>query len=153
MIEVEGYADLVELGRGGYAIVYRARQLAVGRTVALKVLSRIDLDDRAFERFDAECRSMGALSWHPNIVTVYDAGRTPGGVPYLAMELLDAGSVAERLHRRGPLPWDEVANLGVQVADALAAAHDVGVLHRDVKPENIPKSTSNSSGVTYIFNL
>jgi serine/threonine protein kinase len=137
VVEVDGFEDLREIGRGGFSVVYEARQVMVGRPVALKVLSRIDLDEAAFARFEQECHAMGALSWHPHVVVVFDAGRTPGRTPYLAMELLSGGSLADRLRVGGPIDWREALTLGVQVADALAAAHAVGVLHRDIKPENI----------------
>ena len=134
---VAGYTILAELGRGGFAVVYRARQDTVGREVALKVLSRVDLDERALERFRREARAMGALSWHPHIVVVHDAGQAADGVPYLAMEYLEQGSLGDRLRASGPLPWDAVARIGVEIAGALETAHREGLLHRDLKPENL----------------
>jgi sugar lactone lactonase YvrE len=133
---VPGYVLLEELGRGGCAIVYEARQDAFGRTVALKVLTRL-LDDGLARRFERERRAIGALSSHPNIVTVHDAGLTATGEPYIAMELMDGGSLADRLRIRGPLPHHEVVTIGAAIADGLAAAHRAGLLHRDVKPGNV----------------
>ncbi len=134
---ITGYADLVEIGRGGYAIVYRARQEAMGRTVAVKVLARMDVSGDLLRRFRRECEAMGMLSWHPHIVVVHDAGSTESGSPYLAMEHLPAGSLGDRLRADGALPWTDVLAIGVQLADALEAAHRAGLLHRDVKPENV----------------
>ena len=134
--EIEGYSDLTQIAKGGFGVVYRAHQDRLDRTVALKVLAVSDLTDRDLQRFDRECRAMGALSWHPNVVAVLDSGVTADGNPYLAMEYLPAGSLADRL-RRGPMPWAEVVEAGVEVAGALGAAHAAGTLHRDLKPENI----------------
>ncbi|QYG94099.1 protein kinase [Iamia sp. SCSIO 61187] len=135
-VEIPGYDDLVEIGRGGFAVVYRARQVRLQRLVAVKVLTGTDTSDAALERFERECGAVGALSGHPNVVAVHDAGTTADGRPYLAMELVAGGTLAHRL-AEGPLPVDEVLAVGARLADALAAAHAAGVLHRDVKPENV----------------
>lgn len=135
--EVEGYDDLTVLGRGGFATVYRARQLAFDRPVALKVLEAAATDDRTLQLFTRECRAAGALSWHPHVVPVYDAGQTSIGAPYLAMELLPGGTLDDALAASGPLePAVALAHV-VDIADALAAAHEEGLLHRDVKPANV----------------
>ncbi|MFN0091123.1 MAG: serine/threonine-protein kinase [Acidimicrobiales bacterium] len=136
MLEVPGYEDLSEIGRGGFAVVYRARQVSLNRPVALKVLYRGGVDPRVFDRFLRECEVMGSLSWHPRIVGVYDAGRLDTG-GFLALEHLDGGTLDDRLTRAGRIPWPEVVSIGIQVADALHAAHLAGVLHRDVKPQNV----------------
>ncbi|MCB1015675.1 MAG: serine/threonine protein kinase, partial [Acidimicrobiales bacterium] len=136
-IEVAGYDQIEEVARGGFGVVYRARQVGFDRTVALKVLSQLQADDHAARRWQRECQAMGALSWHPNIVAVYDLGTTGDGHPYLAMEFLDRGSLADRLLHLGPLSWEEAVNMTIQVSGALQAAHDAGVLHRDLKPENV----------------
>jgi sugar lactone lactonase YvrE len=77
------------------------------------------------------------LAWHPHIVTVFDAGDTPEGRPYLVMEYLPAGSLADRLRRDGPVPWAEAVAIGTKIAGALQVAHDEGSLHRDIKPDNV----------------
>ncbi len=136
-LTVPGYEVGEPLGRGGFSVVYRARQVAVGREVALKILTAVDLDADGQRRFERECQALGALSWHPNIVVVHDAGRTDQGQPYIAMEHLPGGSLRDRVDREGPLPPTEVADIGVQAASALQAAHDRGLLHRDVKPDNL----------------
>ena len=136
-IDVQGYDEITEVARGGFGIVYKARHVQFDRVVALKVLGQLQGDENATRRWERECRAMGALSWHPNIVVVYDLGTTGDGDPFLAMEYLDRGSLADRIVHLGPLPWEEAVNMIIQVAGALQAAHDAGVLHRDLKPENV----------------
>src|SRR4051812_7776076 len=136
-LDIPGYVDLEQIGAGGFGRVFRARQPAFDRTVAIKVLNgRLD-DEATLRRFQRECRALGSVSSHPNIVPVYDAGGTPGGQPYLVMDFVRGGSLADRVTRYGPLPWAEVASIGVKIAGALHSAHLAGVLHRDIKPENI----------------
>ncbi|MCT9930277.1 protein kinase [Planotetraspora sp. A-T 1434] len=134
---VPGYEVLGILGQGGFGIVYRARQLAVGREVALKIDNRVLVSDRDRRRFMREVTSAGALSGHPHVADVYDAGVLSDGRPYMVLELCPGGSLADRLKRHGPLSVREVRDIGIKIADALAAAHATGVLHRDVKPANI----------------
>lgn len=133
--EVPGCEEPVEIGRGGFGVVYRAYQRSMNRTVAVKLVTGLDEDARL--RFERERRALGSVSTHPNIVTVYDSGTSTTGRPYLVMEYLEAGSLAGRLARRGPLPWQDVTRIGVQLAGALETAHRAGVLHRDLKPENV----------------
>ena len=134
--ELEGYADLVEIGRGGDSVVYRARDLAVDRDVAIKVLA-VDDPARA-ERFVREIEITVSLGrQHPNIVTVLAVGTTESGRPAIVMDFYERGSLHDQLRDRGPLAVDEAVAAGVVVADALAFAHAHGVLHRDVKPQNV----------------
>lgn len=132
-----GYVLVEKLGSGGFATVWLAEQGRLGRRVAVKLLGETLEDSERERRFLAECRAIGRLSGHPAVVTVHDAGTTDEGHPYLVMEHLPGGSLHDRLVRSGPLPWPEVLDVGVAVADALAAAHDAGILHRDVKPANV----------------
>lgn len=134
---VTGYSDLVPLGDGGFATVYGATQDAVGRRVALKVLRQTRRDELSVARFERECTVVGELSWHPHIAALLDAGFAEDDRHYLVFELVPGGSLADRIAASGPLAWPEALEVGVQVADALAAAHEAGVLHRDVKPANI----------------
>src|SRR4051794_31739590 len=120
MEEIEGYSDLVEIGRGGFSIIYRARQTAFDREVALKIVHGVDFDRDAVQRFQRERLAVGGLSWHPRVVTVYDAGLTGMGRPYIAMELMDHGSL---LSIPWPAPWPDVVAIGIEVSDALEAAH------------------------------
>ncbi|GLZ30373.1 hypothetical protein Lesp02_25620 [Lentzea sp. NBRC 105346] len=129
---IPGLTNLRPLGEGGFATVYRAHQPQLGRDVAVKIDNRVLANERDRKRFLREGHAAARLSGHPNVVAVYDANITPQGTPYLVMELCE-GSLAGR----GPMHPEEVRQLGVQLADALAAAHADGVLHRDIKPGNI----------------
>ena len=133
----DGYEDLARIDQGGFAVVYRARDTRFDRTVALKVLRSERLGDRQLRRFRAECLATGRVSSHPNIVTVYDAGTTSGHRPWLAMEYCSGGSLARRVAMQGPLPVAEVISIGARLCSALSAAHEAGILHRDVKPHNV----------------
>ena len=127
---VEGLSDATRVGQGRLGPVYRAKEGLLDRTVAVKVLDAGDLDER-------ECRALAAVSGHPHIAALYAWGRTPEGRPYLVLDWLPGGTLADRLDEFGPMPWEEVAEIGVKLAGALAAAHGAGVLHGDVKPENV----------------
>lgn len=136
-LELPGYEIQEVLGQGGFATVYRASQLAVGREVALKVDSRMLASPRDRQRFMREVTAAGQLSGHPHVVSVYDAGVLGDNRPYMVLELCPGGSLGDRLHRYGPLSVKEACDIGVGIADAVAAAHAAGVLHRDIKPGNI----------------
>ncbi len=136
-VEIPGVDDLTEIGRGGMAVVYKGRQPTFSRDVAVKVVTVGGVEERLRSRFEQELQAVGALSEHPNIITVHGAGETAAGLPYLIMGYQPAGSLGDRLATRGPLPWSEVADIGVKMAGALESAHRAGVLHRDIKPENI----------------
>lgn len=132
---------LVELlGSGGMAEVYLARDGVLERDVALKVLRRQYASDEEFvERFRQEARSAARLS-HPNIVSVYDQGRSEGddgASYYIAMEYVPGGTLRDRIRQEGALAPDEAAGVALQVAEALRAAHERGVIHRDIKPQNV----------------
>ncbi len=134
---VPGYDSFELIGRGGFSTVWCARQTAYDRMVAVKILqSGID-DEAGRRRFERECTLMGRLTGHPNIVTVFDSGFLDDGHPFLAMTYCEHGSLADRVRSTGPIPAAEVTRIGVKIAGALDAAHQLGVLHRDVKPENI----------------
>jgi serine/threonine protein kinase len=128
---------LTRIGHGGFSVVYRAVQESFERDVAVKVLTIVGPDEDSRRRFVREVRLAGRLSDHPHVVTVLDTGTTVSGRPFLAMDLYDGGSMKQWLTRRGPLSGAQAAGVGAKIADALHAAHALGVLHRDVKPNNI----------------
>ncbi len=134
---IPGLGPAVRIGFGGFAEVYRARQINLNRDVAVKVLRASAVDERARMRFTRECHAVGAVSGHPNIVGVHEGGFTNDGRAYLVMELCPGGSLADRLTASGPLGAAEVIDIGAKIAKALAVAHAAGVVHRDVKPGNI----------------
>ncbi len=129
------YEILAPLGRGGMGNVYRARDNRLRREVALKMLVDTAANDaESLARFDRETHAVAALN-HPNIVAIHDTGAYRG-VPYAVTELLEGETLAERL-RSGPLAPKRATEIACQIAEGLAAAHAKGVIHRDIKPDNI----------------
>ena len=123
------------LDRGGMGVVYRAIDQQLTRPVALKVLTpETQTDADRLQRFREEARTLSALN-HPHIVTIYEVGHTED-TPFIAMELVEGQTLATRL-RLGPLPVREALDVGLQVARALAAAHEKSIVHRDIKPDNL----------------
>jgi eukaryotic-like serine/threonine-protein kinase len=124
---------LTSVGSGGMGEVYRARDSRLNRDVAIKVMAQA-ADPNRLRRFTDEAQAASALN-HPNILTVFDVG-TQDGAPYIVSELIEGTSLRSLLVR-APLPVREVLDLGAQMADGLAAAHQAGIVHRDFKPENV----------------
>src|ERR1700730_11223209 len=123
------------LGAGGMGEVYRARDMRLDRTVAIKVLphhlsSNLDLK----QRFEREARAISSLN-HPRICTLHDVGHQDG-TDFLVMECLEGESLAERL-KKGSLPLKETLQIGIEVCEALDKAHRAGIVHRDLKPGNV----------------
>src|SRR5574341_1231240 len=145
------YEILEPIGQGGMAVVYKARQAALDRVVALKVIrSGYSEDPEFLERFRREARAVARLD-HPNVVQVYDFEEIDGRA-VLAMQLLDGGGLKERVTRLASeqrlMPQDEVVRVVEQMAAGLAYAHGRGVIHRDVKPANVMFTSDGRAVVT-----
>jgi serine/threonine-protein kinase len=131
-----GYTIVREIGAGGMATVYEARQLSLDRPVAIKVLgAEQSADSDMVERFRREAKAAAEID-HENVVRIVDSGVTDAGAPYFVMELLGGSNLAELLRDEGPLPWPRVRRLALQIAAGLEAAHRKGIVHRDIKPAN-----------------
>src|SRR5881394_3756195 len=129
------YEVLSPLGAGGMGEVYKARDTRLDRTVAIKVLSEHLADTPDLRsRFEREARAVSSLN-HPHICTLHDIG-SQDGIDFLVMELVEGETLQQRL-KKGPLPLDQALEYAGEIADALAQAHEQGVLHRDLKPGNI----------------
>src|SRR5262245_41757944 len=129
------YEILAPLGAGGMGEVYRARDTRLGREVAVKVLpAGLSQDPERLKRFEREARSASSLN-HPNIVTIHDIG-SQDSISYIAMELVE-GSSLRSLLLPGPMPVRRLLQVGAQIAEGLAKAHSSGIVHRDLKTENV----------------
>src|SRR5712691_466227 len=129
------YEIVAPLGAGGMGEVYKARDTRLLRDVAIKVLPEaLHGDNEALSRFEREARAIAALS-HPNILAIHDFGNA-GGVSYSVTELLEGETLRSAL-ARGPLAFRRAFEIGAAVAEGLSAAHSRGIVHRDVKPDNV----------------
>jgi serine/threonine-protein kinase len=131
------YTITASLGSGTMGVVFRAEHARIARTAAIKVLTpELAQNASAVQRFFTEARATSLIR-HPGIVEVFDCDVDAAGRAYIVMELLDGETLADRLRRTGSIPWAVACEIARQVADALAAAHDIGIIHRDLKPENV----------------
>ncbi len=143
---LQGHYRIVRrLGQGGMGVVYEAEDQKLGRSVAIKFLPEATCrDPAALQRFRREARAASLLN-HPGICTIYELNES-GDKPFIVMELLQGDSL-DKIHCRGPMPCPRLLDFGVQVADALDAAHRKGILHRDIKPGNIFLSPSGHAKI------
>lgn len=135
-LEAMGLSGAVEIGRGGFGVVYRCVQTALDRVVAVKVLSS-EIDQESRERFLREEQAMGRLSGHPNIVDILQVDVTATGMPLIVMPYCTHGSLEKLIRDQGPLTWADSLRAGVKLAGAIESAHRARILHRDVKPANV----------------
>src|SRR6201997_405500 len=143
--QISHYRVLGKLGGGGMGVVYEAEDLKLGRHVALKFIpENLAGDPKSLERFTREARAASQLN-HPNICTIHGI-EDNNGHPFIVMEKLEGQSVKQMIHGK-PMDIDEVLDIGVQVADALAASHAKGIIHRDIKPANIFLTTTGQAKV------
>jgi tRNA A-37 threonylcarbamoyl transferase component Bud32 len=134
------------LGGGGMAQVYLAHDEVLGRDVALKILREQYTDEEFVERFRREAKNAAALN-HPNIVQIYDQGQTEDGTYYIAMEYVPGETLKSRINSEGRLDPGEAAGIASRVADALSVAHERGIVHRDIKPQNVLLTPSGEAKV------
>lgn len=141
------YEIIQEIGSGGMANVYKAKDIKLGRLVAIKVLKQeMALDDTILGKFRKEALAAGSLN-HPNIVAVYDLGHELGR-DYIVMEYIDGITLKEYIQRRVQMSCEEVLKISIKIADALKAAHMNGIVHRDIKPQNIMVTPQGDVKVT-----
>jgi serine/threonine protein kinase len=137
----ERYEFLEALGAGGMSTIYKARQRALNRIVAIKMMHEHLMNEQSLRRFQAEGKAASSLD-HPNIVKVHDFGLTDAGQPYMVMDLVEGKALDQVIDELGELPLTQCLIISIDIADALVHAHEKGILHRDLKPSNIMITTT-----------
>jgi serine/threonine protein kinase len=133
----EQYQIISAIGYGGMSVVFKAKDLKLGKFVAIKMLlPHLMLQSHNMQRFQQEAQSASALN-HPNVVGIHNYGETETGQPFLVMDLIEGSSLSQLIKRDGHLPVDRALNIFLQLASALTHAHEHGVVHRDLKPSNV----------------
>ena len=146
-IIAERYEIIEKIGSGGMSVVYRAKDLKLDRYVTFKVLRAEHLENEAFiRRFIVEARAVASLN-HPNIVNVYDVGQE-GDINYIVMEFIDGVTLKELIVKKAPFDNVETLGVAIQIASALSHAHKSGIVHRDIKPQNVLVTASGTVKVT-----
>ncbi len=136
-VVADRYHIIKKLGEGGMGAVYLGEHVKMGRKSAIKVMAAaMSQDPDAISRFNREASNASRIS-HPNVCQIYDFGETPDGLIYLAMEFIEGQSLKDLIEKDGAIPAQRAATILKQAADALQAAHDLGIVHRDIKPDNI----------------
>src|SRR5262249_45455253 len=130
------YEFIEQIGKGGSALVFKAKHPRLDKFVAIKVLRWGGVKDAAVERFEREALAVSRIN-HYNVVAVYDTGVTERGRPYLVMEYIEGESLVEKILRDGPMPLTDAANVIVQMCNGLEEVHAKGIIHRDLKPTNV----------------
>src|SRR2546426_4043451 len=145
-VVADRYHVLKKLGEGGMGQVYLAEHVKMGRRSAIKVMNPSMVHDPdAVARFNREAANASRIN-HANVCAIYDFGETPDGLIYLAMEFIEGEPLTDVIEREGALPLPRATPIFLQTADALQAAHDLGIAHRDLKPDNIMVSNRSSGG-------
>lgn len=140
----ETYEFIGETGRGGMAVIYKAKNRKTGRLVAIKKMLASSLTETAFLRFQQEAKAITSLR-HPNIIMVHEFGVAEDGEPFMVMDFIEGSNLGELIKEKGSLTIDESMHRFIQLCDALQHAHAAGVLHRDLKPGNVMLSSADGS--------
>lgn len=146
------YEILAPVAKGGMGVVYKANQVVLDRTVAIKVLQLAEEDETHCERFKTEAKAAASLT-HPNIVAVYDYGDLDDGRPFLVMEFIEGKTLGRLLRKEGPLTERRAINLFIQVCLGLSCAHQQNIIHRDLKPGNIILVQSAGSEIAKLIDF